>query len=79
VSVDNTNVHLAGALGCPVWVLLSGSPEWRYGASGETMPWYPSARLFRRTQNEGWDAVLAGLVLELEHFFGQSGNRSVPA
>jgi tetratricopeptide (TPR) repeat protein len=79
VTVDNTNVHLAGALGRPVWVLLSGSPEWRYGASGDTMPWYPSARLFRRNQNEGWDEVLASLVLELEHLFGPSANRTTPA
>ncbi len=79
VSVDNTNVHLAGALGRPVWVLLSGSPEWRYGTRGETMPWYPSARLFRRNQDEDWDAILATLELELEHLFGPPGHRPMPA
>lgn len=79
VSVDNTNVHLGGAMGRPVWVLVAGSPEWRYGASGDTMPWYPSAKLFRPNQNEGWDAVLAGLALELDHFFGPSGIRPTPA
>ncbi|MDH3436134.1 MAG: tetratricopeptide repeat protein [Betaproteobacteria bacterium] len=70
VSVDNTNVHLAGALGRPVWTLLSGSPEWRYGASGDSMPWYPSAKLYRRNQGEGWEGVLARLALELDVFFG---------
>lgn len=74
VSVDNTNVHLAGALGRPVWVLLSRSPEWRYGTRGDAMPWYPSARLFRRNQDEDWDAILATLVLELEHLFGLGRN-----
>ena len=79
VSVANTNVHLAGALGRPAWVLVSERPEWRYGASGESMPWYPSARLFRRDQNEGWDAVLASLAFEMERRFGPSIRASAPA
>lgn len=58
ISVDNTNVHLAGALGCPVWALLSASPEWRYGLRGETMPWYPSAKLFRQGSERRWDPVI---------------------
>ena len=75
VSVDNTNVQLAGALGRPVWVLLPGSPEWRYGVGGDSMPWYPSAKLYRRDQNEDWEAVLARMVSDLADFFGQTGNR----
>jgi tetratricopeptide (TPR) repeat protein len=71
VSVDNTNVHLAGALGRPVWVLLAPSPEWRYGLNGDTMPWYPSARLFRRDHGEAWGAVLARLVRELGGLLAQ--------
>jgi len=59
ISVDNTNVHLAGALGRPAWALLPFVPEWRYGERGETMPWYPSVRLFRQTQPGGWPGVLA--------------------
>jgi tetratricopeptide (TPR) repeat protein len=65
VSADNTNVHLAGALGRPVWVLLSPSPEWRYGLHGDTMPWYPSARLFRRRHGEDWGALLERVAAEL--------------
>lgn len=59
VSVDNTVVHLAGALGRPVWVLLSASPEWRYPRTGAAMPWYPSARLFRQPRAGDWNSVLA--------------------
>jgi len=76
ISVDNTNVQLAGALGRPVWALLSSRPEWRYGASGDTMAWYPSAKLYRRNQNEDWEAVLARLAFDLAGFFGHSGSRS---
>ncbi len=58
VSVCTAVVHLSGALGVPVWVLTPTTPEWRYLAQGEQMPWYPSARLFRQIANEPWGAVL---------------------
>jgi Tfp pilus assembly protein PilF len=57
VSVQTSVAHLAGALGKRVWVLVPRVAEWRYGESGETMPWYPSARLFRQ-QGHGWDGTL---------------------
>lgn len=47
ISVDNTNVHLAGALGRPTWALLDESPDWRWLRRGQRAPWYPSVRLFR--------------------------------
>lgn len=61
VSVQTAVVHLAGALGKPVWALISAAAEWRYGCSGETMPWYPSARLTRQTTIGEWDSVIARL------------------
>jgi len=63
VSVDNTNVHLAGALGRPVWALLAASPEWRYGLSGESMPWYPSAKLFRQGDDRSWEPVIRKVMV----------------
>jgi ADP-heptose:LPS heptosyltransferase len=58
VSVDNTNVNLAGALNRPIWALLSASPEWRYGLRRESMPWYPSAKLFRQGDDRRWKPVI---------------------
>jgi tetratricopeptide (TPR) repeat protein len=66
ISVDNTIAHLAGALGRPVWVLLPFAPEWRYLRSGHTMPWYPSARLFRQTRPRQWEEVLAEAAIALQ-------------
>jgi tetratricopeptide (TPR) repeat protein len=57
ITVQGTTVHLAGAQNRPVWVLLNRSAEWRYMASGERMPWYPSARLFRQPVSGAWDPV----------------------
>ena len=58
ISVDNSNVHLAGALGKEAWALLPRSPDWRYGWRGESMPWYGSVRLWRRGPREKWRDVV---------------------
>lgn len=58
ITVCNTTVHYAGALGVPVWVLAPQVPEWRYGLHNEVLPWYPSSRMFRQTRANDWDEVL---------------------
>jgi Flp pilus assembly protein TadD len=58
ISVCNTNVHVCGAIGKEVWVMAPLVPEWRYGASGEGMAWYPSARVLRQERHGDWSGVL---------------------
>jgi Flp pilus assembly protein TadD len=65
VSVCNTNVHIAGALGKEVLVMAPFVPEWRYGLSGERMVWYPSARVFRQARYGAWGEVVARVAAEL--------------
>lgn len=65
VSVCNTNVHLAGALGKEVLVMAPFVPEWRYGMSGERMLWYPSARVFRQASYGDWNEVVARIIATL--------------
>jgi tetratricopeptide (TPR) repeat protein len=61
VTVCSTQAHLTGALGRPGWVLTPFNPNWRYGAEGETMLWYPSLRLLRQTAPGDWSGPLNAL------------------
>jgi len=65
ITVDTAVAHLAGALGKPVWVMLSFAPDWRWMLGREDMPWYPSMRLFRQTVPRQWDDVIARVGADL--------------
>jgi tetratricopeptide (TPR) repeat protein len=65
VSVQTAAVHLAGALGKRVIALIPALPEWRYGASGDSMIWYPSVRLLRQSVPGDWGSVLESLPEEI--------------
>ena len=65
VSADTAMVHLAGALGRPVWALLPFSPDFRWLLDRQDSPWYPTARLFRQPRFGDWESVLARVTGEL--------------
>lgn len=58
VTVCNTTVHYAGALGLPVWILAPQIPEWRYGMHWASLPWYPQAYVFRQSDPGNWSEPL---------------------
>jgi hypothetical protein len=67
--------HCAGALGKPVWILLSKDSDWRWGRDFSYSHWYASATLFRQPKHGDWDSVIgevyhylkSGLPLSLVH------------
>lgn len=72
VTVDTSVAHLAGALGRPVWVLLSYAPDWRWMLDREDSPWYPTARLFRQFQPGHWQSVIQSVLNALQSHFPTS-------
>ena len=71
ISVDTSVVHLAGAMGKPVWTLVAIPGDWRWLEGRQDSPWYPTMRLFRqREAGAGWgdviDEVASALAREVE-------------
>ena len=62
ISVDTAIAHLAGAMGKPVWILLSFVPDWRWMLDREDTPWYPTARLYRQPAIGDWSRVIETVV-----------------
>lgn len=57
ISVDSATVHLAGALGVPVWTLLHYAANWRWLLERNDTPWYPSMQLVRQPEFGQWESV----------------------
>jgi tetratricopeptide (TPR) repeat protein len=66
ITVDTSVAHLAGALGKPVWVLLSAIPDWRWMMERQDSPWYPTMRLFRQSQPGDWQEVMQRVATALQ-------------
>ena len=74
ITVDTSVAHLAGALGKPVWLLLSHVADWRWLSDRTDTPWYPTMQLFRQQQPGDWQALMQRVAGELEKF-QESGAR----
>ena len=61
VSIDNSTVHLAGALGKETHVLLPYSCDWRWEQTRSDSYWYAALRLCRQRKLGQWSDVLEGL------------------
>lgn len=68
VSVDTSVVHVAAALGKPVWVLLGFSHDWRWLQARDDSYWYPSVTLYRQGADLDWTQVLQRVAADLAAF-----------
>ncbi len=71
IAVDTAVAHLAGALGRPVWVLLSRPTDYRWLMEREDSPWYPTMRLLRQIRAGDWAPVVARLERALRELGGE--------
>jgi hypothetical protein len=66
ISVDTGTAHLGASLGLPTLLLLNTPCDWRWGALGESTPWYPTMRLVRYSAMQTLGAQL-GEALQTWH------------
>ena len=71
VCVDTAVLHLAGALGRPVWGLIAKAQDFRWMLERADSPWYPTLRLFRQRQHGDWAPVIERVKAELAGWLEQ--------
>jgi len=62
IQINNTSLHLAGALGKEAWSILLHSSfdiRWFPLENESECAWYPTVRLFRQNENESLDSLLS--------------------
>ena len=67
VTVDTSVAHLAGAMGKKVLLMISFSPDWRWGLPGKEVQWYPSVELFRQENYKEWESVIKKVTERLNN------------
>jgi tetratricopeptide (TPR) repeat protein len=70
ITVDTSVAHLVGAMGCPVWIMLPFTPDYRWLLDRDDSPWYPTARLFRQTETRDYAPVIDRIRTELQNLIG---------
>lgn len=81
IAVDTAVVHLAGAMGRPVWVLLPQGSEWRWLDGRDDTPWYPTMRVFEHKSDSDWEGLMQRVRSALETLLSEkasaAGERSI--
>lgn len=73
ISISNSTIHQACGLGRPVMGLLHVRPDWRWGLTGDTSPWFPSLRLYRQQVRDDWTPVLERVGTDLRRWLAGGG------
>jgi hypothetical protein len=68
ISIDNATLHMAGALGVPVWALLPFAGEWRWLQKVEDTPWYKTMRLIRQKYPNDWEEVFDRVTSDIRYY-----------
>lgn len=73
ITIGNSTADIAGALGQDTWVLLPKNPDWRWQVEREDSAWYSKARLFRQSEPNRWDDVIARVAAALSQRLAAKG------
>jgi tetratricopeptide (TPR) repeat protein len=66
VSVDNSTIHVAGALGKTTWAFIPSASDWRWLTPDRSdTVWYKSVTLLRRKPDQGWEPQIEDAAARL--------------
>lgn len=67
ISIQNTTVHMGGALGKPTVIMLPRRSDFRWGVERDDNYWYPSVTVLRQPTYGDWSAVISRAAQWLSH------------
>ena len=65
VTIDNSTVHLAAALGVDTHLILPHFPDWRWSYVDAGSPWYPGLNVYRQNADFDWGDLLKQVVNQI--------------
>lgn len=69
ISVDTAQVHIAGAMGVPVFMASHSNVDWRWGVHGQRgKEWYPSLTIFKNSAPLDWTQTLSDIREAAQEF-----------
>lgn len=69
VSVDTAQVHIAGAMGVPVFMASHSNVDWRWGVKGQRdKDWYPSLTIFKNAAPLDWRQTMLDIMQAVQGF-----------
>jgi hypothetical protein len=71
VTVDTACAHLAGALGKPVFILVTAACDWRWNKRSQKSIWYDSARVIRQKKQDDWAPCIKIVKDELKEMLNE--------
>ena len=76
IGVDTSVVHLAGAMGKPVFMLDRYDNCWRWLSGRTDTPWYPSMTIFRQDAPHDWTGPMRRIVAAVTARFAAGAHPS---
>jgi tetratricopeptide (TPR) repeat protein len=70
VSVANTTIHVAGALGKPTLCLAPANPSYRWQLERSDCLWYPSVEILRQRPDEPWAVTMSRVTEAVASWIG---------
>ena len=67
VTIESYMLHLAGAIGKPVYFMAGRTLDWRHMNEEARSVWYPTGRLMRQPTMGDWRAVVDELVVHFKN------------